>query len=372
MTTMSENTPHRNYSDGKASDWLPERPEKRRYAMPRRTNASIKPELEQSTPLLPPILSNQGLWMLGIGLGLIVTAAVGGIGLIGSGKTESILVLDLIGWALIIISIAGGFSIAMYLLLARLNWLIRNTDSVSRKLIGPETMEKIENELRSTTQLLNEIQSEAFKDLITEANRTGLIHLYSQRQQLPNKIRKLVHDAQKEVVFVGVSVTTALDMADFDNMMEAGIDTHNVKYRFLFLRSNSIQTENGSSSLDFFEQRAKDEGGAMTPERLKEDAIALKKFLEELKARFKRKLGGKYNNNVQYREYSAFPYLSMIIVDDVMYVGPYLFGINCANMPMFQFKKKPSANGIYSTYYQHYKGLWEASTSVEEEALSQQ
>ena len=70
---------------------------------------------------------------------------------------------------------------------------------------------------------------------------------------------------------------------------------------------------------------------------------------------------------IQVAEYRAFPYMSMIVIDDMMFVGSYLFGERCPNVPMFRIIKKHE--GLFDIYNGHFERLWDSAkklTKIEE------
>ena len=68
--------------------------------------------------------------------------------------------------------------------------------------------------------------------------------------------------------------------------------------------------------------------------------------------------------SIQIREYFSFPYLSLVQIDRVIFVGPYLYSLPCSEMPIFRIEDNGRESCVFRKYERHFDRLWDAARPI--------
>lgn len=126
----------------------------------------------------------------------------------------------------------------------------------------------------------------------------------------------------------------------------------------------------GISGGDFFSMRERDEDediNFLHGKRLKKIAndshgdwiqvlIALADRIKDVK-QFKDEERRHLFNRLQVREYFALPSVSLFIIDQEIYVTPYLYKKHCSDVPAFKVSRRDSP--LYKSYEAHFAAAWD-------------
>jgi len=263
-----------------------------------------------------------------------ITLIVGPIGIkITIGQT--------VGLLMIIISSISVIATVVY-------FTVRRIDEVHKRV------DNSTNEIHTAIKTIEDAYKISTKELLQAASNLGLEMVYQTRAEVESEIiKRLLPHAKREVKFLGVCISIPFRMPKLnETIVSKAIE--GVSFQFLFLKRTS------RGDFDFYDQRAYDESFPKAPPgTLKPETAKHIKTLEAAKQDLPREAKG----DIEVAEYRAFPYMSLIIIDDLMYVGSYLFGVNCPNMPIFKIRKEQK--GIYDTYLDHFKALWKHTKELE-------
>jgi hypothetical protein len=127
----------------------------------------------------------------------------------------------------------------------------------------------------------------------------------------------------------------------------------------------------GIAEGDFFSMRERDEDENMNflhGKRLKKIAnsshgdwiqvfITLADRIKDNKAFRTKEARSKLFNRLQIREFFALPSVSLYIVDQEIYVTPYLYKKHCSDVPAFKVFRKDSP--LYKSYESHFGAAWD-------------
>lgn len=293
-------------------------------------------------------------------LGVSVATVIAGVSLILALPSGTSLVGSVAGWVVTILgSIGFATSVSHRFVvepirsvssqLELLMEVVARSDQINGFEAGVKAMQErwsaAANELAATGQLLG------------AAKQLGLEMVYRGRAEANKEIQQLFEGAREEVNLLGVCLMAQTNIVRFYHLVQEKIG-QDVTFRFLFLRRDDTTT-----GFDFYRQRSHDEHYPMSPDSigtLKEDAAG---NIGGLQALCRDRLSAEQRRQLKIAEYEAFPYMSLIIIDDVMFVEPYLFGETCANTPIYRIRK--TDRGIYQVYYNHFSELWKSAVKVD-------
>lgn len=258
---------------------------------------------------------------------------------------------EVIAWTTTVLSFMGILSTLFYgIVIDRITILIKSISEQKEQLATKEDLKNIDTQLCCATQTITEAYDLATKDLIKEAQKTGFTKIYKNRSEIALELSECLQRARREVKALGICISMPTRIAGFREMVQAKAK-ESVSFQFAYLKRNIKQEDN---NFNFYKQRSLDENYPAEIGGL-EDATT--RNIDSLKT-IRENLESDEKKQIQIREYVAFPYMSMTLIDDTIFIGSYLFGVTCPIIPMYKIVKKDG--GIYETFYNHFLKLWES------------
>jgi len=286
-------------------------------------------------------------------LGVFFALLIAGIfGVLNNLRSE-LPIGNVIAWVLSIMAFLGIVATLIYgMIVQRINELALVVDDLVEKVATRNDTEKVVMEITDIVSLLRDAYSAATKDLVQAAQNLGLDMVYKERAQVEAELKNLLGHAKRTVKLLGICISMPTRVPNFSQVVQNKVED-GVTFKFLYLRRRPTD-----DIIDFYRQRADDEHYPAQLTDLKEDATRNIEALKEVRNR----LSKNTKSSLKVREYQALPYLSMIVIDDEMFVGSYLFGETCPITPMYKIIRRDG--GIFDTYNGHFERLWEASADA--------
>lgn len=194
--------------------------------------------------------------------------------------------------------------------------------------------------------------------------KRGILGIYETRGEMKEAIAKdkkidphqpgdfLAHSKNKSIKMIGINLNDFASLADERrNEIKKWFNPH-CKYEFLILDPKG----------DFIRKRMTDEidEGKDRPEESIKRAQGIIEMvisnLNEVK---------KQGYNITIKKYDIYPTVSMIIINEnELYVGPYLFQASGTLTPWIRIEKK---DGIFDKYLEHFNKIWKSRRTQETE-----
>lgn len=256
---------------------------------------------------------------------------------------------EVIAWTLTGVSVIVNICALGYLhVVSRINTLLTHME----ELPSEARLQSMQTSVEEAVAGLRRTYGVISKELLQSAQPLGLERVYASRQEILPELCSLLKGAKKSAKFLGICLSMPLRIPQLERLL-ADQAKKGVSFQFAFLKRVS-------SPCDFYEQRTRDESYPvnLTKEPLRAMATAnmqrLKSVHDSLDAESRGYLAAK--------EYQAFPYMFLIIIDEVLFVGSYLFGEQCPNSPVFKFRRV--SEGSFEVYERHFDTLWSASSDA--------
>lgn len=296
-----------------------------------------------------------------VGLGVLFALLVAGIFVILPTLSAQMSIGLVAAWTMTILAVIGAVALLVYgFIIERIHVVALEMATLQENVAKSSEIQLIAKEVNDAARIMRETYSIATKELLVAAQELGLDMIYLGRAEIEREITGLLTHAKREVKFLGISISIPNRMPAIKDIVETKAKDEGVSFRFLFLQRKSTGTQ-----FDFYRQRAFDENYP-TPVAmvgtLEEEATRNIGILQAIRER----LSDEKKEKLEIAEYEAFPYMSLIIIDDVMFVGPYLFSETCPNTPMYRIVK--TERGIYHTYNKHFDALWRSAKKAEAKA----
>lgn len=289
-------------------------------------------------------MAQRGNWrtIAGIALALFIAGTFFVLNTLGSIVPMG----NVIAWAITIFSFMCIVASLLYGLVVQ---QINDITNVTKNIATKDDFKKFNEEILNIAKSVRDSDIISTKELLISANECGLEMVYKSRSKVATEIAEGLKRVKREVKALGVCISMPLAVPKFQEIVKEKTDD-GVSFQFAYL-----QRETAEGEIDLYRQRSNDENYPAIIGDLKESTTRNIQMLEALRSN----LDETSRSKLEIREYRAFPYISMIIIDDDMFVGSYLFGVNCPVIPMYKVVKKQ--DGIYDTYYNHFTKLWESA-----------
>lgn len=289
-------------------------------------------------------------------LGILFALLVSGVFMILQSLTTPVETGIAAAWTMSILSFAGIVASLVYgFIIDRINTIVGEIEKLQKNSPTKDHLAQVTKEAKEAVDVIRDTYRVATKGLLKAAREVGLEMVHKGRAQAEGEIEDLLKHAKREVKMLGVCISIPDRVPAFKVIVEQKAND-GVTFQFAFLRRESTYER-----FNFYHQRSYDENYPNPPDKVGDLRGTASNNIGMIKA-VRDRLDDEKKNMVQIAEYEAFPYMSLIIIDDVVFVGPYLFGENCPNTPMYRIIKVE--NGIYDTYHKHFTALWSSAALI--------
>ncbi len=256
-----------------------------------------------------------------------------------------------ISWILlfVIIFLIIGIFIREYVV-QLLNNISKKIKIVHINSLTKKDLKEVEKKINTIADIIEDNYAVVTKELVLAAKGLGLVMVYKQRALVEGEVRELLPQAEERVIFVGICLRIVTQIPSLKELLVRKV-AEDVSFQFAFLTTKEGEEEGG---FDFYEQRANDEKTGSLKAEARNHMNILTKIRDSL--------NDDVQPMIQIAQYTAFPYMPMVIIDNVMFVGSYLYGESCPHTPMYKYIK--IQKGIFNTYKKHFDDLWENAEKI--------